>query len=72
HLPSYKDIAQPHEIVHNEVHKNLHYIQEKDLSVQHKEDIIRNFESMEDASYKLFSLMDNLIRESEENLMRNS
>ncbi|MDD3597141.1 methyl-accepting chemotaxis protein, partial [Sulfuricurvum sp.] len=42
HLPSYKDIAQPHEIVHNEVHKNLHYIQEKDLSVQHKEDIIRN------------------------------
>lgn len=68
HLPSYKEIESPHSIVHNEVHKNIAFIKEQDQSVQHKDEVITNFQSMEQASQKLFKLMDNLIQESEQQI----
>jgi len=67
--PSYKEIEKPHEAVHKAVHHNLQYIDKEDRSVEHKEEIIKNFENMEAASLTLFSLMDNLIKESEQNLL---
>ncbi|MDD2780021.1 methyl-accepting chemotaxis protein [Sulfuricurvum sp.] len=70
HLSSYKEIQKPHEIVHNEVHKNMVYIENGDHSIEHKEEIIQNFQSMEDASLKLFGLMDSLISESEQELSK--
>lgn len=68
HLASYKNIEKPHETVHTEVHKNLVFIDNEDRSIDHKDEIIQNFESMEKASQQLFNLMDSLIIESEQSL----
>ncbi len=68
HLAGYREIEQPHAIVHNEVHKNLLFIDNEDRSIDHQEEIIKNFQSMETASEKLFTIMDNLIYESEQAL----
>ena len=70
-FPSFKEIEKPHEAVHKAVHKNIHFIDNEDRSIDHKEEIIANFEEMEKASYALFNLMDNLIKESEETLLKN-
>jgi methyl-accepting chemotaxis protein len=72
HLPSYKGIEKPHAAVHESVHKNMVFIEGEDLSIYHKEEILTGFQTMEDASQILFSLMDNLNKESEDDLMKNS
>lgn len=69
HLSSFKGIEKPHEIVHTEAHKNLKYIENGDHSVEHSNEVIQNFQSMEDASHTLFTLMDALIRESEQEIL---
>lgn len=69
--PSFKEIEKPHETVHKAVHKNIHFIDNEDRSIEHKNEIIENFEEMEKASHTLFDLMDNLIKESEETLLKN-
>lgn len=69
-FPSFKEIEKPHETVHNAVHKNTHFVEKEDQSIDHKEEIIANFEEMEKASLVLFNLMDNLIKESEETLLK--
>ncbi|MDD2368376.1 MAG: CZB domain-containing protein [Sulfuricurvum sp.] len=68
HLSSFRGIEKPHETVHKEVHKNLTYIENGDHSVEHQDEVIKNFQSMEEASLTLFTLMDALIRESEEEI----
>ncbi|HZF69927.1 MAG TPA: CZB domain-containing protein [Sulfuricurvum sp.] len=68
HLSSFRGIEKPHETVHTEVHKNLKFVENGDHSVEHKEEIIKNFQSMEEASLTLFNLMDALIKESEEEI----
>ncbi len=68
HLPSYREIEAPHATVHQKVHNNLHFIENEDRSIEHKDEIVGNFETMESASLKLFNLMDNLIIESEKEL----
>lgn len=68
HLPSYREIESPHATIHQKVHSNLHFIENDDRSIEHKDEIIGNFEAMENASLKLFNLMDNLIIESEKEL----
>lgn len=72
HLPSYKEIEKPHATVHNEVHKNMVFIEHEDRSIDHKEEILNSFQAMEEASYTLFGLMDNLNKESEENLLKHT
>jgi methyl-accepting chemotaxis protein len=69
HLSSYKEIEKPHATVHAEVHKNLKFVENEDYSVEHKDEVIQNFQSMEDASHTLFTLMDALIKESEQEIL---
>jgi len=71
-LPSYKEIEKPHATVHNVVHDNMVFIEHEDRSVNHQEEILNNFQLMENASYTLFGLMDNLNKESEEHLLKTS
>lgn len=71
HLASFKNISTPHAIVHNKVHENIKYIENGDQTIQHQSEIITNFTEMEEASLKLFNLMDNLIIESEQELGKN-
>jgi len=70
HLPSFKGIEEPHAAVHESVHKNMAFIKGgEDLSVYHKEEILTGFQTMENSSQELFNLMDNLNKESEEDLI---
>ncbi len=64
--PSYSKIAAPHAIVHTNANTNLSYI-ENNAEVQtleHADEILNNFNKMEDASNKLFVLMDSMLEES--------
>ena len=70
HLDSYKQIDKPHSTIHEMVHKNLKFIEQEDRSIEHQDEIIENFHTMEDASQVLFNLMDNLIHESEKELCK--
>lgn len=68
HLPSYKEIEHPHATVHQKANSNLHFLEDGDHSVEHQDEVISNFETMERASLQLFSAMDNLVAESEKEL----
>lgn len=70
HLPSFKNMQQPHAAVHTIVHANMKYIENEDRSIYHKESILSSFQEMEDESQTLFALMDSLNKESEEYLIK--
>ncbi|MGA9047140.1 MAG: CZB domain-containing protein [Sulfuricurvum sp.] len=70
HLPSYKNMQQPHAAVHTIVLANMKYIENEDRSIYHKESILDSFQEMENESQTLFALMDSLNKESEEYLMK--
>ena len=66
---AYTRMAQPHAIVHNNANHNLKYLDAPDPETKvltHADNIIENFDTMESASEELFSLMDQMLRESEE------
>ncbi|ADR33845.1 methyl-accepting chemotaxis sensory transducer [Sulfuricurvum kujiense DSM 16994] len=71
HLPSYKSMEQPHANVHTIVLHNMQYIEKEDTSIYHKEEILSSFQDMEDQSQMLFTIMDALNKESEDDLMKN-
>ena len=63
---SYSRMAAPHAIVHNNANTNLDHLskhQTVDILV-HSDDIIGNFDKMENASNELFTLMDSMLEES--------
>ncbi len=64
--PSYAKIAHPHEIVHTNANTNLDYLEgdAENNTLKNADIIIKNFEIMENASEKLFSLMDAMLIES--------
>ncbi len=68
HLKSFKAISSPHATIHKCAHNNIDFIKDGDKTVENKQEILLNFRTMEDASDKLFILMDELIKESEINL----
>jgi len=60
---SYPKLAAPHECVHKNANTNLHYLSgnvEED-TLAHAEEIISNFNRMEEASEELFILMDKML-----------
>ena len=66
---AYPRIAQPHNVVHTNANKNLSYLDAQEPQeevLEHADDIIHNFEEMENASEELFTLMDTMLRESKE------
>jgi len=65
HLSSFKAITAPHEIVHASARANFKFIEGSDRTVENKKAIIETFTSMEKASDHLFTIMDELIHESE-------
>ena len=56
---------EPHHLIHELVNKNLSYMGDKNGSecLRNSSQIIENFKKMENASSKLFVLMDNLLKE---------
>ncbi|MBV5321471.1 MAG: CZB domain-containing protein [Sulfuricurvum sp.] len=70
HLSSFPALSTPHAKVHDIVLENMKYIQHEDRTIDHKETILASFEEMENYSQNLFSLMDSINKESEEDLMK--
>lgn len=68
HLQSFKSISAPHTTVHQSAHNNVEFVKNGDKTVENKQEILKNFRTMEKASDELFELMDALIRESEVSL----
>lgn len=61
---AFKEMDEPHSIVHKSVHKNLEYIKNSStLKGNNPKIIIENFKEMEDASNALFIKLDNMIEE---------
>ena len=63
---AYPKIAAPHAVVHNNANSNLEYLNENaDINTLNNSDnILHNFDSMEEASHKLFEVMDKMLEES--------
>ncbi len=61
---SYGKMAGPHNTVHIHANNNMQFITDSETScIDHEDEIVRNFEKMEDASRELFVLMDSMIAE---------
>ena len=60
---SWMKLSTPHKLIHDNVHENVEYIKEKSV-MQNKEKIIQNFTLMESASNDLFSLLDSMVDEA--------
>ncbi|EDZ62500.1 methyl-accepting chemotaxis sensory transducer [Sulfurimonas gotlandica GD1] len=64
HTKNYSSIDAPHALVHTNVLKNINMINEDEmLSKEKEETIITNFSNMEDASDKLFGILDDVVNE---------
>jgi len=64
---SYSKIAVPHNVVHTNANNNLTYIDVENAALntlEHKDDIVKNFENMEKASEELFVLLDSMLQET--------
>jgi hypothetical protein len=63
---SFKNIATPHAIVHTSVNTNLSYLENdaENETLKNASVIIKNFNSMEEASTELFTAMDRMLEES--------
>jgi len=63
---SFSKIVNPHATVHDNANHNLIYLNnnaDKD-TLEHADEILMNFDKMEDASTELFTLLDNMLEES--------
>ncbi len=60
---AYQEIKQPHETVHEKAINNSKLVEEKGLRQEYEGTLTRNFEDMENASEKLFTLLDRLVEE---------
>lgn len=65
---AYKALAAPHATVHENANANLRYLEgnAEDDTLSHAKTILTNFEKMEEASNKLFNLMDRMLKEAKE------
>jgi len=64
--PSFKQIPAVHKIVHDNANYNVAYIADgiEDSHVPYGDEVIEKFKAMEEASQRLFTLLDNVILES--------
>jgi|FLOH01.1.fsa_nt_gi methyl-accepting chemotaxis protein len=65
----FPQLAQHHELFHKAILKNIAYVKEGHHSLsENKEEVLQNFHTSENASMKLFDLMDALVLESNGNI----
>ncbi len=61
---SYKASFSPHKTIHDAALENISFIQKEDQRLKNEAKIIENFKTMEKSSDKLFSLLDNMTKET--------
>jgi len=65
---SYPLIATPHNVVHTNANNNLKFLTSETpekTTLEHKDEILSNFDTMEKASDELFVLLDKMLQESD-------
>ena len=62
---AYKRLTTPHKIVHDDAHKNIMMIRDKDAVIKCENEIIDNFKEMESESFKLFDILDDMLKEKQ-------
>ena len=60
---AYRDLLTPHKIVHDDVLHCLTYFKDEDKRLENEETIIKYLKEMEEASNKLFVLLDDMLDE---------
>ncbi len=65
HLPSFAKMDEPHKNVHGYAKENIAFIHPTDRVVENKEKVFENLVKMEEASDRLFEIMDKLIEEDQ-------
>jgi len=68
--PSYKAIEEPHLTVHKMIQENLKLSESENGIIEHKDNIINNFKTMEAASEELLNIMDRLAHERRESMSK--
>ena len=71
HSKSFKEIINPHALVHNSVIDTFALINDGD-ALEHEHEIKKNFTTMESASDELFGLMDNMLQEEDDYIRSHS
>ena len=63
---SFSKLTTPHNIIHSNTNTNLAYVDDSSPSTTliHSDEILTNFDKMEEASAELFLLLDNMLEES--------
>lgn len=69
-FPQFSQINEPHTIIHQMALESLKYIDGSDSVAQNKEHIMSNLKRMEEASQKMFDLLDQMIIEDTKNETR--
>ena len=61
---AFKELDEPHSIVHKSVRKNLEFVEKRStIKGDNPKTIIANFKDMEDASHALFTKLDAMVEE---------
>lgn len=63
--PSYKHILEPHKEVHSNIHAINEIIKNNDSILENKNAIIDRFQKVETASQEFFTLMDSMLKETQ-------
>ncbi len=64
HTQAFKKIHAPHNIVHEKLHANMHFVEEgTTFDGKNPELLVANFEQMENASKELFDILDAMVEE---------
>ncbi len=63
HTQAFKKIIEPHKIVHDSVLESMKYTENRAVILEHTNEIYTNFTKMEEASNRLFELLDTMQEE---------
>jgi methyl-accepting chemotaxis protein len=65
---SYQAMDEPHRHIHRLVDANIAFIEPTDCVVEHKDEIIANFNEMEQHSMKMYELMEAMLEQAEKRM----
>lgn len=63
---AFRSVVAPHKSVHDRVHDNMMFIKDGDIRVENEASITENFKSMEDSSEQLYSVLDDMLEEAQQ------
>jgi len=68
----YRQIEAPHADLHAHIREALKYVKDDETIIQHREDILKHFARVEEASDELFNILDQLLQRLEEKVLQDT